>query len=394
MRTPKLTDRRGMALAVAIFALVVVGALVAGAFFAGHLEQRTGRNTVYAAQATDAAEAGLANVSGNWDGLNLGAVAINDSSVMNSAALGATGSASRTSYKATMIRVADGLYLIKSLGTLKDAGGNILSQRLVATMARKVIADVSIKAAVTVGKPVTFNGNTFEVDGRDEKPSTWGAEVTNCSTSSDLAGIRSATTSGAAGKDTTHIFGSPKQIQNDASVNTDFSALFGSTFDALKKMADITLSSASPYTTVAPTTTGNPKKCDASNILNWGEPNHQIGQKVVECYSYFPIVYSTSTLLKLAGGGRGQGILLIEGDFEAAGGFEFTGLIIAKGGIKITGNGNKITGALMARDISIDDQNSISGNTLLQYSSCAVAKALAESAQVLPFRQRSWAQLY
>ena len=62
MRTPKLTDRRGMALAVAIFALVVVGALVAGAFFAGHLEQRTGRNTVYAAQATDAAEAGLANV--------------------------------------------------------------------------------------------------------------------------------------------------------------------------------------------------------------------------------------------------------------------------------------------------------------------------------------------
>jgi hypothetical protein len=394
MRTPKLADRRGMALAVAIFALVVVGALVAGAFFAGHLEQRTGRNTVYAAQATDAAEAGLASVSANWDGLNLGAVAINDSSVMNSVSLGATGSASRTSYKATMIRVADGLYVIKSLGTLKDVGGNILSQRLVATLARKVIADMTIKAAVTVGKPITFNGNTFEVDGRDEKPSTWGAEVTNCSVSGDLAGVRSSTTSGAAGKDTTHIFGSPKQIQNDAAVSAEFSALFGSTFDALKKMADITLSSASPYTTVAPTTTGNPKKCDTSNTLNWGEPTHQGGQKVVECYTYFPIVYSNATQLKLTGGGRGQGILLIEGDFEVAGGFEYTGLIIAKGGIKINGNGNKITGALMARDISIDDQNSISGNTTLQYSSCAVAKALSESAQVLPFRQRSWAQLY
>ncbi len=39
-----LRDERGMALAVAIFALVVVGALVAGAFFAGTQEQRVGEN--------------------------------------------------------------------------------------------------------------------------------------------------------------------------------------------------------------------------------------------------------------------------------------------------------------------------------------------------------------
>jgi hypothetical protein len=389
MRTPRLADRRGMALAVAIFALVVVGALVAGAFFAGHLEQRTGRNTVYAAQATDAAEAGLATMMGGWDAMALAPGAINDSTTVAKTSLGG-----RNYYTGKVIRVADGLYVVKSLGTRTDASGNILSQRLVATLARKVIADLTIKAAVTVGKPITFNGNTFEVDGRDEKPSTWGAEVTNCNVSGDLAGVRSSTTSGASGKDTTHIFGSPKQIQNDAAVSAEFSALFGSTFDALKKMADITLSSSSPYTTIAPTTTGNPKKCDTSNVLNWGEPTHQGGQKVAECYTYFPIVYSNATQLKLAGGGRGQGILLIEGDFEVNGGFEYTGLIIAKGGIKITGNGNKITGALMARDVSIDDQNNISGNTTLQYSSCAVAKALSESAQVLPFRQRSWAQLY
>ena len=58
MRTPRLTDERGMALAVAIFALVVIGALVAGAFYAGNLEQRTGRNSVYAAEAAQAAESG------------------------------------------------------------------------------------------------------------------------------------------------------------------------------------------------------------------------------------------------------------------------------------------------------------------------------------------------
>ena len=35
MRAPRLSDERGIALAVAIFALVVIGALVAGTFFAG-----------------------------------------------------------------------------------------------------------------------------------------------------------------------------------------------------------------------------------------------------------------------------------------------------------------------------------------------------------------------
>ena len=55
MRHSRLTNERGMALAVAIFALVVIGALVAGAFYASTLEQRTGRNSMYAAEAAQAA---------------------------------------------------------------------------------------------------------------------------------------------------------------------------------------------------------------------------------------------------------------------------------------------------------------------------------------------------
>ena len=45
MRARRLSDERGIALAVAVFALVVIGALVAGTFYAGRLEQQTGRNT-------------------------------------------------------------------------------------------------------------------------------------------------------------------------------------------------------------------------------------------------------------------------------------------------------------------------------------------------------------
>ena len=53
MRARRVSDERGIALAVAIFALVVIGALVAGTFYAGRLEQQTGRNTFTAAQAAE-----------------------------------------------------------------------------------------------------------------------------------------------------------------------------------------------------------------------------------------------------------------------------------------------------------------------------------------------------
>ncbi len=53
-----LRNERGIALAVAIFALVVVGALVAGAFFAGTQEQRVGENQRRVQTSFGVAEAG------------------------------------------------------------------------------------------------------------------------------------------------------------------------------------------------------------------------------------------------------------------------------------------------------------------------------------------------
>ena len=63
-RSPRMNDERGVALAMAIFALVIIGILVAGSFFAGRLEQQSGQNTLFAAQAAEAAEAGLSNALG------------------------------------------------------------------------------------------------------------------------------------------------------------------------------------------------------------------------------------------------------------------------------------------------------------------------------------------
>src|SRR5438045_7369332 len=61
-----LRDERGMALAVAIFALVVVGALVAGAFFAGTQEQRVGENQHRVTTSFGVAEAGAQERVISW----------------------------------------------------------------------------------------------------------------------------------------------------------------------------------------------------------------------------------------------------------------------------------------------------------------------------------------
>src|SRR5688500_1190539 len=66
MRTLR-NDERGMALALAMVSLVVIGALVSGTFFAGRMEMISGRNSVYAVQASEAAEAGLAAAFSPWD---------------------------------------------------------------------------------------------------------------------------------------------------------------------------------------------------------------------------------------------------------------------------------------------------------------------------------------
>ena len=67
MRAPRLQDERGMALAMAVFALVIIGVLVAGAFFSGRLEQRGGTNSVFASEAFEAAGGGLAyTINDDW----------------------------------------------------------------------------------------------------------------------------------------------------------------------------------------------------------------------------------------------------------------------------------------------------------------------------------------
>ena len=74
MRASRVSNERGIALAVAVFALVIIGALVAATFFAGRVEQQTGQNTMFAGQASEAAEAALTDALNSQSSTTLNAL--------------------------------------------------------------------------------------------------------------------------------------------------------------------------------------------------------------------------------------------------------------------------------------------------------------------------------
>jgi hypothetical protein len=108
-------NERGIALAIAIFALVVVGALVAAAFFAGSQEQRLAENAKRVTQSFGIAEAGVAERVRLWD-----PVLYNQQRVypLDSAVVAQTRAPARTgSYGGYVYKLNDNLFLTDIRGS-------------------------------------------------------------------------------------------------------------------------------------------------------------------------------------------------------------------------------------------------------------------------------------
>ena len=376
MRTLR-TDERGMALLLAMLGIVVIGALVSGTFFAGRMEMVSGRNSVYAAQAAEAAEAGLAAAFSPWDRTwNSFPVGV-DQNLPPVAIPGPT----RVQYTTTVRRMQGGAYLIRSVGQKLDRSGNVMATRMLAKLGKLVPAGTAtMDAAVTTRDAVTVSGNTV-VDGHDTVPSGWDPNA--CGPLNDAAGIQTGATVSTNG--TTHVIdGVPPTVQNDTTV-TD--ATFQGPFYSFLGSRTHTITNSNPPATV-PTTSG--AVCNQSDIYNWGEPRRG-GAAVVACQDYFPIVYFGAGTLKLQGG-YGQGILLVAGDLWMSGGFEFVGLIIVLGEVKTSGTGAKVTGAVLSNNF-YGEQTTLGGDPALRYSSCAIGAALEGTAAAFPIAQRPWAQV-
>jgi hypothetical protein len=384
MRARRLSDERGIALAVAVFALVVIGALVAGIFFAGRVEQQSGMNTFFAAQAAEAAEAGLNDALATQSTGAMLDLPV-DADPTNATDLGSLDVVDgHVTADRSISRLSENLFMLRSTGVMVNAGGGQLASRSIGQLIRLVQADIDVKAGLTALGNVTITGGA-EVTGEDGVPPYWSTQGVECPPLEDVAGVRYnngvLTTSGLGKTD-----GEPPSVI-DPTLNA---SEMKEAFDKLKALATLHLTSGNPAAT-APAYTGNPAKCNTDVETNWGEPTLSTDP----CFDYFPIIYHQG-VLKLQGG-RGQGILLVEGDLTATGGMIFYGPVFVTGTLSTSGNksqGAKFYGGVIAGNVSLDDLTKLAGGALVSYSSCAIRRALQNSATPAPFAERSWVQLY
>ncbi len=382
MRAPRHTDERGVALPVAIFALVVIGALVAGTFYAGRAEQQTGQSTMYAAQAAEAADAGLSAALATGDAALYEPILEGTTLDLGTVSLGA-----RVSASTQVTRLTESLFLVQALGRSDDAAGNPLATRAVGVLTRLNQPDIEIKAGLTAIGKVTVSG-TAEVNGFDAKPDYWELNPDiSCPSPEDVAGVRyngQVTQQGSA-----IIKGSPPR-DNDNSLTADNILGPDGSFEELKGLATLILTGN--VSGLAPVVTATvPPRCDVLVESNWGDPLN----KLSPCFNYFPIIYHQGDL-GISGTGYGQGILLVEGNLNVQGRIDFYGPVIATGGVNIRGTGSddvKFYGGVIAQDVTLDDSK-LTGNAEVHYSSCAIRRALKGSAVAQALAERGWAQLY
>lgn len=379
----RVQNERGMALPVAIFALVVIGALVAGALFAGTQEQRVAENTRRATQSFGVADAGVAEVIRQWtpSARNQGRVYPLDSMrVDTTASPGGTGS-----YGGYVYKLNPNLYLIDMAGQdrasrLGGIPGGGARQRL-GMIARIRPIQVDIQASLTTQGSVALQGNS-EIDGNDQTPTGW----VNCGAPDTAkAGVRNnggnVTVQGNA-----DLLGNPPVLADPGLGSGTFTQFGDMSYAQLAAMANITLPGGNYQT--SPVVLGT--ACNTGVATNWGD-----GMNLASpCASYFPIIHITGSVT--LNGVQGQGILLVDGNLQVQGSYQFFGITIVLGDLSTAGGGATeahFWGAVLARNIDLTVQ-SMAGRATLGYSKCAINRALQNTSVVAAMRSRGWVQLF
>jgi hypothetical protein len=381
-RVSVLRDERGMALAVAIFALVVVGALVAGAFFAGTQEQRVGENQRRVMTSFGIAEAGAQERMLVWDPTTQNRIKQYPESsvdIPTQAAPGGTGS-----YGGTWYRMGPNVFLIDITGqdgrtaSGATAAGSGARQR-VGMIARIAPIEFGIKASLTTQGGVSVGGNA-EIDGADQNP--W----PSCDPPGPAqAGVRkNGGVVDSSGSGT--VYGNPPVVNDPSVTSGTFTTFGGSTYAQLAARANITIGGGNINTD--PTFLNG--QCDRTNPYNWGDPHNPTSA----CGNYFPIIHVTGNMF--VNNTQGQGILLVDGDLTVNGSWDFYGIVIIQGDLKTAGGGTAdahFWGGVMAKNADLSTQN-LNGHATLNFSSCSILAALQAQSPISPMRQRGWAQLY
>jgi hypothetical protein len=370
-----------MALAMAMFAIVVIGALIAGAFFASTQDFRIGSNSLTAQRAFTAAEFGLNKMMAGWQQEKNLTVAIgSDTTATYQVGDGSTS-------KVTVTRLNGATYWFVSEGT-SGVGTTVETKRRTSMVMRLAIPSIKVGGAVTLAGGGTVKGSA-QVSGKNINPSGW-----DCANypGRDTTGVAYAPGTSLTVQKASNVVGTPSSYADpNAGVDGNYIKYGDESWNSLAANADVKVLTNNPPD---PAPDGTATTCNHTQN-NWGEPWRSATNlnAVKGCETYFPIIYVTQDLQ--VNNGRGQGVLLIEGSLTVNGRFEWNGIIVVKDDIN-RGNGTPvITGAVMARNANIADAGTqILGNATFQYSQCAIQSAMQGSARLLPAHERAWAEMW
>lgn len=375
MRTLNAQPRRavrrdGMALVLALGAVVVIGAVVAGGFYVATRDVRTGRMSTVQERTQLRAEYALNYAREQFES-NRPQIAT-DGGMLNYG-------------NARVTRLNKDAYMISvSMAGYANGGTDATNRRISMFVLRKV-PDMTIPGALTVRGETKVGGNSL-ISGTDANPSGWECPppgetkpgiVTPVGNTIDYSGCKNGDC----------VSGNPDVDPNPIASKDETYFKYGTTtWDDLKAYAR-TLPGGT-YSQIDPAYYAD-GSCNTTSLSNWGDPIKGGGS--VTCENYYPIIYVAGDMHIT--GGVGQGVLLVEGDLDVQGGFEFYGPVIVKGALKTAGTGGHFNGGVMAANVNLD-QNTVLGDALISYSSCAIATALNNSAPLIPVRQRAWAEMF
>jgi hypothetical protein len=367
----------GIALATAMYSLVVIGGLVSAVFWVSVTEQRLGLNTLKIQGAFAAADGGAAEILSQWETDRYNRLAVGESAVLGQRWLGGSGW-----YAGTVRRLNERLFFISVDAYSPDSA----ARQTVGLLARLTPLEMDFNAALKTRGAVHLGASSF-LSGDDEPPAGW----TDCADpASGVPAIRlppsdSARIEADRCPGYNCLAGSPK-IRADSTISGTFPATVGDvSLSDLSALATKTLASGT-YSGIGPRVDAS-RACDQAAPLNWGDPLDRAGS----CGGHFPFTFIKGN----AGisGSAGQGLLVVDGDLTVDGGFQFYGAVVVRGTLSITGAGGAITGGVAAGGADLAP-SSVLGRAVVSYSSCALRKALLATATAVPLGERAWMNLY
>lgn len=398
---------RGFALPAAIGALVIVGVLVTAGFYMARQEVRIGVASQKGGEAFYLAEYGIAEVMDDWNAAGMAALtAWTDTTFVDTLSYG--------HYAVDVTKLSSRLYFLDSRGTITE-GGALLggATRRAGLIVRLFTGEIAPPAALTTRGPTYLKG-TAEIHGEDAYPTGWESLCSNALTDkpgvvhgdtlmmeyTEPTPIVSCVVTGSGKTKVTtcdtimggsNLTGVPALLEDSVMTDTTFTSFGDMDWAELVAMADKVVTSVGTNINGTGPDSSGVGICTTSTLLNWGNPENPDGA----CGDYFPIIYHGGPGLTIQSGGFGQGILLIDGDLDLRGGFIFNGIIIVQGNFETQGSGNRINGGVMASNAELQEQ-SLVGGSVVQYSKCAVERALLNNSSLTrarPLALRSFVDL-